>query len=200
VDVRLRRLVMALSLLLPGVPARADERADRLRESVIRLGDVRPELVDDAVEAALMWETEDWSAEFLLALAYQESRLEPDLNAGQRHGLACGALQVSPRDLIENDAVCGGRRLWSRGCAAMAHDQCHMWSQDTRLAFGAAVRELDEWLGKAGNRRDTALIGRACGHFRGCGKAWFLANVRCSEARIRAGRPVCRYRPPVPRS
>lgn len=199
---RLRRLALALALLLPGIPSRAaaDDRTEHLRGSVLALGDVRPELVPDAVEAALIAETEDWPAEFLLALAYQESRLEPGLNMRQRAGQACGALQVSPRDLEENEAFCGGRLLYSRGCRLRAQDQCHMWSQDVTLAFQAGVRELDWWMGRGGSK-GAALTGRACGHFRGCGKAWFIANVRCTESRIRTGRQdACQYRRPVARS
>lgn len=197
---RLRRLALALALLLPGIPAQADDRAEHLRETVLALGDVRPELVADAVEAAMIAETEDWPAEFLLALAYQESRLEPGLNVHQRAGQACGAMQVSPRDLEENDGFCGGSKLYGRACRLRARDQCHMWSQDVTLAFQAGVRELDWWLQRSGNRRGAALTGRACGHFRGCGKAWFITNVRCTESRIRTGRTVCRYRRPPPRS
>lgn len=198
----LRRLALTLALLLPGIPspASADDRRMRLRGAVLALGDVRTELVSDAVEAALIAETEDWSAEFLLALAYQESRLEPGLNMRQRAGQACGALQVSPRDLEENDAFCGGSFLYSRGCHLRAQDQCRMWSQDVTLAFQVGVRELEWWLQRSGGHRSAALTGRACGHFKGCGKAWFIENVRCTEMRIRTGRPVCRYKQPPTRS
>jgi hypothetical protein len=179
----------AMSLLGGQQQAVADDRTASLVENVRRLGDVRPELVPDAVDAALVSETPDWPAEFLLALAYQESRLEP----GQRTGLTCGALQVSPRDLEENDQWCGGLRLYSRSCRERASEQCQMWAQDTTLGFQAAVRELDWWLGRRGDRR-SAMIGRACGgQSSGCGKGWFLENVRCTEGRIRTGRNVCQY-------
>lgn len=199
----LRRLALALALLLPGIPSRAaaDDRAERLRGSVLALGDVRPELVPDAVEAALIAETDDWPAEFLLALAYQESRLDPGENVHQRKGPCCGALQVSPRDLEENGGFCGGTRIGSTACRLRASDQCHMWAQDVTLGFQAGVRELDWWLKRSGNRRSVALTGRACGHFRDCGKDWFIQNIRCTESRIRTGhQDACQYRRPATRS
>ena len=192
VEMRLRSLATCLALMSPSA-VHAGDRAERLRNGVRALGDVRPELIDDAVEAAMVSETPDWSAEFLLGLAYQESRFEPR----QQTGLVCGPMQVSPRDLEENDRFCGGSRLYTRMCWERAREQCHMWSQDMTLAFQAAVRELDWWLQRGGGSSRAALTGRACGHFRGCGKSWFIENIRCSETRIRAGRnDVCRYRRP----
>ncbi len=195
---RLRALAVGLGLLSTQ-PAMADDRSDRLEANVLRLGDVRPELVGDAVEAALAAETEAWPAEFLLGLAYQESRLEPTNQTGR----VCGAMQVAPMYLPENIRACGGGRVASWDCQRRVHDRCRMWARDTMLAFQDGVAELDAWLAVTHGDRTMALVGRACGYtggrIRRCGKAWFIANVRCSEARIRMGRPVCRYHSP-PRS
>lgn len=167
VDVRLGSLAASLVLMLP-VAASADERSDRLRDRVLALGDVRPELIDDAVTAAIDVETESVSAELLLALAWWESRLEP----GLRTGRVCGALQVKPEDVGERSH----------------RDACHRWAQDTWQGFRAGADELTTWLRHSHGNMSLALRGRACGWTglrHGCGKKWWIDRVRLTARRLK---------------
>jgi len=157
----MRSLSIGLGLILLSSGAEADPRADRLRTGLRRMGDVRPELIDDAVTAALGVETQRVSAELLLSLAWWESRLEPDLRTGR----VCGALQVRPEDVGESNH----------------RDACHRWSQDTWLGFQAGADELEAWLRHSRGDMARALRGRACGWSglrHGCGKRWWVDRVR----------------------
>lgn len=160
-------MVASLALLLPSA-AIAEDRAERLRVRVLALGDVRPELIDDAVVAALGVETDDVPAELLLSLAWWESRLEPSL----RNGHVCGALQVKPEDV--------GERSF--------RDACHRWSQDTWQGFKAGADELELWLGHSHRSLYVALRARACGWIglsRGCGKGWWIDRVRRTTRQLK---------------
>ncbi len=121
------------------------------------MGDVRPGLIDDAVDAAIGVEGEGVSAELLLSLAWRESRFEPDV----RYGRVCGALQVVPEDVGERDH----------------RDACHRWAQDTWQGFEAGAREIRQWLGYAHGNLYLALRGRACG-FKGLDR-----HVPCRDDR-----------------
>lgn len=152
---------IGLSLMLAGSPVMADQREDAIRANAMRLPDVRPELLEDAITAALGVETPDVPAELLLALAWHESRFEP----GLRTGKVCGALQVVPAEVGERDA----------------RDACHRWSQDTWQGFEAGAKELRIWLKHAHGDMAIALRGRACGWVgltQSCGKEWWIRLVR----------------------
>lgn len=164
---RLPALAASLALLVPRV-ASADDRAERLRAGVLALGDVRSELIDDAVTAAIGVEAPAVPAELLLSLAWWESRLEP----GLRNGRVCGALQVKPEDV--------GERSF--------RDACHRWAQDTWLGFQAGADELHTWLRHAHGDMTIALRGRACGWTgltQECGKKWWVDRVRQTAHKLK---------------
>jgi hypothetical protein len=165
--------ISILIIALASTTARADARADRLRANARDLPDVRAELVDDAVDAALATETRAVSAELLLSIAWSESRLEP----GQRTGIVCGALQVNPTDIGEPRA------------------SCRLWAAYTYFGFAAGVRELEVMLAEARVHGDLrlALLYRACGNhaFDGtCAKIqwprWVLERARALRRASRA--------------
>lgn len=125
----------------------ADPRSDNLRAHVRALPDVRPVLVNDAVDAALTVETPDIPASLLLSIAWSESRFEP----GLRTGRVCGALQVNPHDIGQD------RR------------ECLAWAHSTVLGFAAGVTELRMLLS---DPRVHGNLYRALG-YRACGNSFF---------------------------
>jgi len=158
------KLAIITTLLLSN-QALADDRSDRLRANVWALPDVRPELVDEAVDAALAVETKHVTAELLLALAWGESRMEPGLHTG----FVCGALQVNPADIDE------------------PHSQCKVWANDQVEGFAAGVKELEMMLldHRVHGSLERALLYRACGNsaFNGtCSKKkwprWVIERTR----------------------
>lgn len=155
------RASVGISIALTAGTALADMRQDVIRENAMRLPDVRPELLADAIDAAFSVETQEVPAELLLALAWYESRFEPDLRLGR----VCGALQVVPEDVGERDK----------------RDACRRWGQDTRQGFEAGAREIRTWLGHSHGSLRIALRARACGWIgltQSCGKDWWIRLVR----------------------
>lgn len=157
--IRTLMIAILLSLFL------GNTRATTIRANAHDLPDVRVELVDAAVDAALEVETPTVPAETLLAIAWGESRMEP----GQRTGVVCGAMQVNPIDLDLPRAA------------------CDVWARDTHQGFAAGARELAIMLADHRVHGDIrkALLYRACGNaaFDGtCAKtawpAWVLARAR----------------------
>lgn len=139
----IRRLAgLLVASLLTGT-AWAD-RSSSLRENARSLPDVRAEDVDPAVDAALAEETDRVPAELLIAIAWGESRLRPDVRTGH----VCGIMQVNPTDL------------------GLPRSRCRAWELDRRLAFRAGVSEIEMMLRDRrvrGNIR-RALLYRACGN------------------------------------
>lgn len=121
------------------------------------LPDVKPGLIDDAIDAALNMQTREVSAALIVALCWAESRCDPHVITGTH----CGVLQVDPKDL---------------GAPASL---CEVWTSSTLAGIAAGVVELEMLLGDSRVHHDLRLALQ----YRACGNAVF--DWTCSEAKLR---------------
>lgn len=135
------RVRAALLLLLACASASAETRRDRLVRGCAALGDSSGEDVERAVDAALIAETDHFSAELLLSISWGESRFVASTITGR----ACGVMQV----------------------VASTRVVCRELASDARLGMIAGVLEMeDERVEDRRTRGDVRLVllAKACGN------------------------------------
>lgn len=126
-----------------------------LYQRAAQLPDVNNQQVAAFVMAAVQEETRDAPATLLIALAWAESRFDPNAQP------MCGALQVRPVDL--------GR----------PQSDCVVWRKSVRAGVRAGVDELKLLLADRRVRRNM----RRALMYRACGNAFFEGT--CSDAKAR---------------
>lgn len=120
------------------------------------LPDVRPDLVDPFVDAAVAESTPRVPAALVVALGWGESRFDPSV----RTGSVCGVMQVNPVDI------------------GHPHKECDQWTKDVQAGVHAGVVEIEMLLADSRVKGNlyAALLYRACGNVAFTGK--------CSAAKV----------------
>lgn len=168
----MKRAALTLVILGLSSSAHADLRKAGMRRALRELGDAKPELMDQALEAALDIETRGdipgLDAPMILAIAWAESRFEPGV------GHLCGVMQVSPKSM------------------GLPHSVCPRWRVSVRAGMEAGIQHLRMLLDDVRRVRgdlDRALEYRACGgkaFTKACLKRPWLGRVKKIADRLRA--------------
>lgn len=124
-----------------------DSRFDRLVSAVNKLPDFDKKFTNDVVQAAIDSETENFPAELILSIAWQETRFNYTKQTNRQK--VCGIMQTSPKSIGLKMSICKD------------------WNLDPKLGFMAGITALETMMkdsrvyGKSKN--NTASIKAACG-------------------------------------
>jgi hypothetical protein len=147
--------------LVPRCELRPEEpRITNIRENARRLPGVDRSLIEPILMAAKANETYGIPAELLVAIAWFESRFNPDPNAiTGRRSKFCGSMQVYPPYVD---------RRWD------ARKMCQTWRRDVMAAMYGARRGIE--VIKA-DPRINGRLGRAL-MYRSCGESFLRGTCR----------------------
>lgn len=145
----MKKLLLTLALCTSSV-CYADNNS--LELATHYLPDVNHADIKDVVNSAILSQTNDITAELLIAIAWGESRLKSNVKTGN----FCGIVQVNPADI--------GR----------PKSDCNIWLQNSKDGFAAAVTELQMMLS---DKRVNGSIKKAL-MYRACGNSYFAGKCK----------------------